>query len=1228
MSDLDAKCAGLFQVAAENGAHELFTPAADALLTEVRNTAVKVGGDQVLVDVRLARCAVGLHWARYRALAGSGRDGTHDLAGALAVLAAYLGGPEIGQTLLELSAQLPPGERHDLVVDLSEVWREYGEPRFLVAAIVIGRAQVAALAPADPVYVPLRSNLATLLYHLGLATGSDEQVDEAIRELRAAMSSAADGGSAVPLQRVTLADMLRHRYERHRRSQDLDEAVSLAELADQGPVAPDDPDPGFEPNVHGLTLLARADRDVARADLDAAVDRLREAVARTPRGHPEAAGRRGNLALALTRRASPAPHAPDLDEAVSLLQDALTLVPEHHADRVPLLVNLCEALQARAGRSRQRADIQAALDTGRTALDLTPQGHPDRSVVLSAMSLALAARFQVTGDPADADEVVDLLEQAVESAASGTDEHARCLGNLGLALRGRFERSGRRADIDRSIECGREAVEVTPAGGRVRAHRLGQLAGSLLARFVTIWADADAAEAIELFGQVLDSLPGDDPDRFMYLANRGLALADRWQIRPQERDLDAAAADLRAAASLQHAGRPTVQSTLCGVLRFRYEQRHDATDLQEAVEFGRAAVAESHPARNGFLNNLGLALQLRYEVDGDPAVIDEAIEVGQAAVAQTPPGHPDLALILTSLGHAYRLRFKATENHRDGARSVSAFRRAYRNTSSPPMARLRAARSWGLTEIDRQLTRSADRRRWDGALAGLGAAVRLLPEAAWHGLSLAERSYILGSPGGPGGLPGLAASTAILAGRLEQALELLESSRGVLNAQVLEQRGTLAAVRAIDSELAERMSDVAGRLQALRAPEPALAAGPLPRTWPTGDRPRREGVRELAQAWQALLGEARQDPRLAGLFEPTPFSVLRVAGEQGPVVVVNVSSLRCDALILDEGRISLCPLPGLDTAALDRAVRRHLGLMILMRRWNQLTPAERQKVSEGLRGELAWLWTVVAEPVLRALGLRHRDEGWPRLWWCPTSLLSLLPLHAAQSYDRERGVDSGVIDRVVSSTVPTVRSLIEARARRGPRGPLGPALLVALSQSPGRPPLLQVRDEVDWLRDHADTVELIDAAATVNGVRELLGRHAWLHFAGHSSLDTTVPGRSGLHLHNGTLSVGDIAEIDLSQAELAFLSSCEGGAVDPAIPDEPLHIAGAMLMAGYRHVIAAAWVVGDETASELSERVYAPLLSASGLDTGEVARSLQQAIMAVRAGSGPESWAAHLHSGV
>ena len=70
---------------------------------------------------------------------------------------------------------------------------------------------------------------------------------------------------------------------------------------------------------------------------------------------------------------------------------------------------------------------------------------------------------------------------------------------------------------------------------------------------------------------------------------------------------------------------------------------------------------------------------------------------------------------------------------------------------------------------------------------------------------------------------------------------------------------------------------------------------------------------------------------------------------------------------------------------------------------------------------LAWLWDVVAAPVLEYLGYTaplDPDTGGRRVWWIPTGPLSALPVHAAGHH--LAGTDT-VLDRVVSSYTPTVR---------------------------------------------------------------------------------------------------------------------------------------------------------------------------------------------------------------
>src|SRR5271155_5103814 len=78
---------------------------------------------------------------------------------------------------------------------------------------------------------------------------------------------------------------------------------------------------------------------------------------------------------------------------------------------------------------------------------------------------------------------------------------------------------------------------------------------------------------------------------------------------------------------------------------------------------------------------------------------------------------------------------------------------------------------------------------------------------------------------------------------------------------------------------------------------------------------------------------------------------------------------------------------------------------------------------------LEWLWDVLAEPVLRRLGhdgLPAETGNWPRVWWCPTGILSLLPIHAA-GYHRGDRLGDSVLERVISTYTSTIRALKHSR---------------------------------------------------------------------------------------------------------------------------------------------------------------------------------------------------------
>ena len=217
------------------------------------------------------------------------------------------------------------------------------------------------------------------------------------------------------------------------------------------------------------------------------------------------------------------------------------------------------------------------------------------------------------------------------------------------------------------------------------------------------------------------------------------------------------------------------------------------------------------PTCPAILSNLGSSLLSRFERAGDAADLDAAIDAGQQAVDLTPPGHPDLAVYLSNLGISLHTRFERAGDTADLDAAIE----------------LLAARQPG-ADRDTQLSGWPPRRAWGAAAAdagrtheaaeGYAAAVGLLPAVAWHGLDRATREEQLAQWAG---LAADAAACAVLDGRPELAVELLEQGRSVLWSQALNLRSDL-------TRLAEQAPDLAARLDSIRA----ILDSPLPEATP------------------------------------------------------------------------------------------------------------------------------------------------------------------------------------------------------------------------------------------------------------------------------------------------------------------------------------------------------------------------------------------------------------
>jgi hypothetical protein len=415
-----------------------------------------------------------------------------------------------------------------------------------------------------------------------------------------------------------------------------------------------------------------------------------------------------------------------------------------------------------------------------------------------------------------------------------------------------------------------------------------------------------------------------------------------------------------------------------------------------------------------------------------------------------------------------------------------------------------------------------------------------------------------------------------------------------------------------------------------------------------------------ASEWDDLVGQVRRRPGGEDFLASPPVGDLLADDPGHTIAIVNVSTWRCDALLVRKTGVQPLELRGLTADDARSRTTEYLRVLreaetaadeVAATRERARTggsAADRQALQRALRlmrdaqaavermltGLLAWLWDTVAQPVLTAL--RHDGPPaprvpWPRLWWCPTGPLALLPLHAAGHHG-----DPGrtVIDRVVPSYTPTLRALMEARK------PLAAAsgdaerrlLIVAQADAPGQRSLPGVARELDMLAElfpASGCTVLRDGEADRTRVRAELAKHRWVHFSCHGDQVLHDPSQGGLILHDGMLTVADIASTRY-EAEFAGLSACKTATGGTGLPDEMITLVAALHYSGFRHVVGTLWSVYDapETIS-LFRDLYAGMTADGRMRPELSAPSLHAAVSKLRGlhPDRPSLWTPFTHTG-
>ena len=762
----------------------------------------------------------------------------------------------------------------------------------------------------------------------------------------------------------------------------------------------------------GVYLRLRHELTNSLKDVREALDIARSCLAHPDTVGPKRASLLFNLSLAHRDQHRCTGSEEDVDGWLRSAREALEKAAPTSANRATMVKNLVDALRA-SHRDAPDSSLDEIIDVSRREASLANQRSTTRDFLEIDLSAALITRFRLRGTLNDINEAIRLLRQLIDAELPG-GERPGCLSNLGIALMMRYDAQGADSDLEEGLDACRQALQVARDDDRDRpmySSNLCLLALTHASRHR--WAKDDLQLAIRAGRAALEATPPSDPRYAVHASNLTTALLASF-----------------------------------------HGQEPSPGDLDNVIELGNEAAAHQHGSELGSIldANVALAELRRYQVTGSREDLDDAVGRYRRALPGLPANMPERADALLALSGALMAR-NATG---DLDACLTASQEATRIAGASLATRFHAANRWGEA--------ASMQHDWPLACQAYSEAIRLLKYVASGPLSRRDQEYALARAAG---LCSRVAAAYLQSGDVVGAVEAFEDSHAVLLAHELDTRIELRSLEKAHRDLATDYQQTRERLLAIDDQPPTLldprsGGAALPCRSAAIGRERYE----LLQRLEALLAKIRGLEGLSGFQSRVPIQDLYTATAECPVVLLSVSPVRCDALIVAHNSVNVVPLPEVSPQKVQEQT------MLL---WGAIDDAQQDFVGLGtpvfaehaIDTVLTWLWDAVAEPVMDALRITSKpqtDADWPRICWCPSGFLSLLPLHAAGHHrTRADSVPRTVIDRAISTYTPTLHAVLAPPPTGAAPNPCE-CLVVAMPTTPGQKNLPGASVEARFLR--------------------------------------------------------------------------------------------------------------------------------------------------------------------
>ena len=782
----------------------------------------------------------------------------------------------------------------------------------------------------------------------------------------------------------------------------------------------------------------------------------------------------------------------------------------------------------------------------------------------------------------------------------GHASHTAILNGLAVTLSIRYDQEGHVADLNRAIEIEQSRLDLCPMDHPEHVEALAELALSLSRHYEIQQNREDLDRVVEMQQRWLDLCPLGHSDHTRALSALASSLWNSYlagevagldkAIEMQEKMLE-----LCPAGYLYH---DTALNNLAQSIGARYEALGNLTDLVRAIDLQEKHLElcpVNHQDHGLALWTLAVSLKNYYIKTEDHSHLARAIELMEEALNVYPVQHCQFASVASELTAMILLSF---EHSQIPDQSLGKVFQTYGQ-----LKKCGPAVSLNLWEATQNWVQHAEEYNHSSVLEAYQISLNTLDHFTSLNSSLGSRHETMQTK--VANLANDAFSCATRHGDFKMAVELLEQGRGILWNQLARFDTSVAALESqgtLGHELGKRFTRLSADLK--KHAEHRGGGRSTDPYW------------RVQIEWQSVVDNIRRLDGFSRFLLPPCFDDLERAAENGPVIVVNASEYGCDALIVLPARAPVRVPLG---CSLEDVVQLCDQLLELTEDSNAYGTHRELYVKELLRE----LWSSV---VARIVSVLHNDVQLPpgsRIWWCPTSKFTTLPLHAAGPHRRGQ---KNLMDIYVSSYAPSLSALLRARDRlrsqRDSRSASGAPSMISfaavgqahpsadtnLSQLPEVEHEIQrIREETNMPPDSVTFESVTGAAASTEGALQAFREHCWIHVACHGAQHATKPFDSWFAMGDGKLTLMRIIQERFTNSEFAFLSACHTAVGDASTPNEVLHLAAGMQFAGFNGVIGTLWRVDDSIAHQVVTRFYKEMFNRPVVDFAHAAAALNTA---------------------